>query len=35
GIHTSDMAIDQWLWQLGQMEEFRAKPYHRCRTLFY
>ena len=27
--------IDQWLWQLGQLEPFRARPYHRCRTIFY
>ena len=27
--------VDQWLWQLGQLEPFRKKPYHRCRTIFY
>jgi hypothetical protein len=28
-------AVDQWLWQLGQLEAFRKRPYHRCRTIFY
>ncbi len=27
--------IDGWLWRLGQLEPFRQKPYHRCRTIFY
>lgn len=27
--------IDSWLWRLGQMDEFRKHPYHRCRTIFY
>ncbi|MDR3570273.1 MAG: queuosine salvage family protein [Syntrophobacteraceae bacterium] len=27
--------IDSWLWGLGQMDEFRKTPYHRCRTIFY
>lgn len=27
--------IDGWLWNLGQMDEFRKRPYHRCRTIFY
>jgi hypothetical protein len=27
--------VDQWLWQLGQLEVFRRRPYHRCRTIFY
>jgi hypothetical protein len=27
--------VDQWLWQLGQLEPFRKSPYHRCRTIFY
>jgi hypothetical protein len=27
--------IDWLLWNLGQREEFRAKPYHRVRTVFY
>lgn len=27
--------IDWLLWNLGQREEFREKPYHRTRTIFY
>lgn len=27
--------IDTWLWGLGQLEPFRKRPYHRCRTIFY
>lgn len=35
GIDANSMHIDQWLWRLGQLSPFRAKPYHRCRTTFY
>ena len=27
--------IDSWLWGLGQRDEFRKQPYHRCRTIYY
>ncbi len=27
--------VDNFLWHLGQKEEFRQKPYHRCRTIYY
>lgn len=27
--------VDQFLWFLGQEDEFRSKPYHLCRTIFY
>lgn len=27
--------VDSWLWRLGQMDEFRKRPYHRCRTIYY
>lgn len=27
--------VDGWLWRLGQMDEFRTRPYHRCRTIYY
>lgn len=27
--------VDHWLWQLGQEDRFRKRPYHRCRTIFY
>ncbi|MHC1741851.1 MAG: queuosine salvage family protein [Syntrophobacteraceae bacterium] len=35
GSRTSSARIDHWLWQLGQIEPFRKKPYHRCRTIYY
>jgi hypothetical protein len=35
GRTVSSAQIDHWLWQLGQLEPFRRKPYHRCRTIFY
>jgi len=27
--------VDNWLWNLGQRSEFRKRPYHRCRTIYY
>jgi len=27
--------VDNWLWNLGQRNEFRTRPYHRCRTIYY
>ncbi|GLI33455.1 hypothetical protein DAMNIGENAA_08880 [Desulforhabdus amnigena] len=35
GREVSSTWVDNWLWQLGQMESFRKRPYHRCRTIFY
>jgi len=35
GTDVTSARVDQWLWQLGQLEAFRRKPYHRCRTIFY
>jgi hypothetical protein len=35
GEKVSSAQIDGWLWKLGQSDEFRQKPYHRCRTIFY
>jgi hypothetical protein len=35
GRDVTSAAVDQWLWQLGQLQPFRKKPYHRCRTIFY
>jgi hypothetical protein len=35
GIAVTSAWVDQWLWQLGQLEPFRKRPYHRCRTIFY
>lgn len=27
--------VDNWLWNLGQLDAFRRRPYHRCRTIYY
>jgi hypothetical protein len=27
--------IDTWLWMRGQQPEYKARPRHRCRTVFY
>jgi hypothetical protein len=27
--------IDTWLWSRGQAPEYKARPRHRCRTVFY
>jgi hypothetical protein len=27
--------IDNWLWNRGQAPEYKARPRHRCRTVFY
>ncbi len=35
GHDVTSAVMDQWLWQLGQLEPFRKKPYHRCRTIYY
>ncbi len=28
-------AIDGWLWNRGQAPAYKARPRHRCRTVFY
>ena len=35
GRNLTSAEIDNWLWQLGQIEDFRGHPYHRCRTIYY
>jgi hypothetical protein len=35
GKEVTSASVDQWLWQLGQLEPFRKRPYHRCRTIYY
>jgi hypothetical protein len=35
GKQATSMQIDNWLWQLGQRQDFRHQPYHRCRTIYY
>jgi len=27
--------LDNWLWNRGQASEYKARPSHRCRTVFY
>jgi hypothetical protein len=35
GKKVRSSQVDNWLWQLGQHEPFRKRPYHRCRTIYY
>lgn len=35
GRKLTSPRIDGWLWNLGQRDDFRKLPYHRCRTIFY
>jgi hypothetical protein len=35
GRSLTSPLVDNWLWQLGQMDVFRKRPYHRCRTIYY
>ena len=35
GRPVTSATVDHWLWQLGQLEPFRQRPYHRCRTIYY
>jgi hypothetical protein len=35
GKNLTSPQIDNWLWGLGQRDDFRKEPYHRCRTIFY
>lgn len=35
GENVTSSELDNWLWHLGQLEPYRKKPYHRCRTIFY
>jgi Potential Queuosine, Q, salvage protein family len=30
-----ERALDTWLWNRGQAPEYKARPRHRCRTVFY
>jgi hypothetical protein len=27
--------LDMWLWNRGQAPEIKARPRHRCRTVYY
>jgi hypothetical protein len=35
GVSVRAFEIDWMLWNLGQKDEFRAKPYHRTLTIYY
>jgi len=35
GRKLTSPLVDNWLWQLGQTDVFRNRPFHRCRTIFY
>ncbi len=35
GLQLTSTRIDNWLWRLGQLDAFRKRPFHRCRTIFY
>lgn len=32
---TPSREIDSWLWNRGQTPEYKARPRHRCQTVFY
>lgn len=35
GRELTSTRVDNWLWQLGQLDAFRKHPYHKCRTIYY
>jgi putative queuosine salvage protein len=35
GLGVSAHTLDHWLWQRGQAPEYKARPRHRCRTVYY
>ena len=34
-LGVSAQTLDHWLWQRGQSPEYKARPRHRCRSVFY
>jgi hypothetical protein len=34
-LGVSAGTLDHWLWQRGQAPEYKARPRHRCRTVYY
>ena len=32
---VSARELDHWLWNRGQAPEYKARPRHRCRTVYY
>ncbi len=35
GVRITSPEIDQILWHMGQMEEYRKRPYHRTLSIYY
>jgi hypothetical protein len=34
-LNVAPRVLDHWLWNRGQATEYKARPRHRCRTVFY
>jgi hypothetical protein len=34
-LGVSAHTLDHWLWQRGQAPQYKARPRHRCRTVYY
>ena len=34
-LGVSASTLDHWLWQRGQAPEYKARPRHRCRNVYY
>jgi len=34
-LSVAPRVLDHWLWNRGQAPEYKARPRHRCRTVFY
>ncbi len=34
-LDVAPRVLDHWLWNRGQAPEYKARPRHRCRTVFY
>jgi putative queuosine salvage protein len=34
-LAVSAQTLDHWLWQRGQSPEYKARPRHRCRSVYY
>jgi hypothetical protein len=35
GLGVPERVLDTWLWNRGQEPRYKARPRHRCRTVFY
>ena len=34
-LEVPPRTLDTWLWDRGQAPEYKARPRHRCRCVFY